>query len=70
MLLFAGSRDVFWMGDFYLEVYPAYERLMDGNVQGFLDHLPGYSGFTVAGRRRRRRSSPACSVESRRWSSG
>jgi hypothetical protein len=47
VLLFAGSRDVFWMGDFYLEVYPAYERLMDGNVQGFLDHLPGYSGFTV-----------------------
>jgi hypothetical protein len=47
VLLFAGSRDVFWMGDFYLEVYPAYERLMGGDVDGFLAMLPGYSGFTV-----------------------
>src|SRR5215216_3435079 len=47
VLLFAGSRDVFWMGDFYLEVYPGYERLMDGDVRGFLDQLPGYSGFAV-----------------------
>jgi hypothetical protein len=47
VLLFAGSRDVFWTGDFYLEVYPAYERLMAGDVGGFFDHLPGYSGFTV-----------------------
>jgi hypothetical protein len=47
VLLFAGSRDVFWTGDFYLEVYPAYERLMDGDVEGFLDRLPGYSGFAV-----------------------
>jgi hypothetical protein len=46
-LLFAGSQDVFWTGDFYLEVYPAYERLMDGDVGGFVDALPGYSGFTV-----------------------
>src|SRR5687768_2862073 len=42
-----GSRDVFWTGDFYLEAYPAYERLMAGDVAGFLDLLPGYSGFTV-----------------------
>jgi hypothetical protein len=47
VLLFAGSRDVFWTGDFYLEVYPAYERLMRGDVDGFLAILPGYSGFTV-----------------------
>ena len=47
VVLFAGSRDVFWMGDFYLEVYPAYQRLMGGHVGGFFDHLPGYSGFTV-----------------------
>jgi hypothetical protein len=47
VLLFAGSRDVFWTGDFYLEVYPAYERLMGGDVEGFLDRLPGYSGFAV-----------------------
>jgi hypothetical protein len=47
MLLFAGSRDVFWTGDFYLEVYPAYERMMNGDVGGFLDLLPGYSGFVA-----------------------
>jgi hypothetical protein len=45
--LFAGSRDVFWTGDFYLEVYPAYERLMGGDAGGFFAHLPGYSGFAV-----------------------
>jgi hypothetical protein len=47
LLLFAGSRDVYWTGDFYPEAFPSYERLMDGDVAGFLDHLPGYSGFTV-----------------------
>jgi hypothetical protein len=47
VLLLAGSQDVFWTGDFYLEVYPAYERLIAGDVGGFLDRLPGYSGFTV-----------------------
>jgi Glycosyltransferase family 87 len=47
VLLFAGSQDVFWTGDFYLEVYPAYERLMGGDVGGFFEVLPGYSGFTV-----------------------
>jgi hypothetical protein len=50
VLLFAGSRDVFWMGDFYLEVYPAYSALMAGDVSAFFDLLPGYSGFaTVVG---------------------
>src|SRR5829696_2469094 len=44
----AGSRDVFWMGDFHLEAYPAYEALMGGDAAGFLEKLPGYSGFTVA----------------------
>ena len=47
VLLFAGSRDVFWMGDFYLEVYPAYHALMLGDAGWFFDHLPGYSGFVV-----------------------
>jgi hypothetical protein len=47
VVLVAGSRDVFWTGDFYLEAYPAYERLMAGDVGGFLDRLPGYSGFVV-----------------------
>ena len=35
---------------------------------GFLDLLPGYSGFTVLGRRARRRCSPARSAAARRWS--
>ena len=48
LTLLAGSRDVFWKGDFYLEAYPAYEALMAGDVGLFLDRLPGYSGFTVA----------------------
>jgi hypothetical protein len=47
LLLFVGSRDVFWMGDFYDEVYPGYEALMNGDSGRFLDLLPGYSGFTV-----------------------
>ena len=47
VVLLGGSQDVFWTGDFYLEVYPAYERLMAGDAGGFLDLLPGYSGFTV-----------------------
>ena len=47
LVLFLGSRDVFWTGDFYLEAYPAYQALMGGDVGGFFDRLPGYSGFTV-----------------------
>ncbi len=47
VLLFAGSRDVFWMGDFYLEVYPAYQAMMAGHTSAFFDLLPGYSGFVV-----------------------
>ena len=43
----AGSTDVFWMGDFYLEAYPAYQAAMAGDWSAFLDRLPGYSGFTV-----------------------
>ena len=43
----AGSTDVFWMGDFYLEAYPAYQAVMAGDWSAFLDKLPGYSGFTV-----------------------
>jgi hypothetical protein len=46
-VLLSGSRDVFWTGDFYLEVYPAYEALMAGDAGGFLAMLPGYSGFVV-----------------------
>ena len=46
-VLFAGSRDVYWTGDFYLEVYPSYEALMAGNVDRFFDRLPTYSGFVA-----------------------
>jgi hypothetical protein len=45
--LLVGSRDVFWSGDFYLEVYPAYDALMGGDLGLFLQRLPGYSGFVV-----------------------
>src|SRR4051794_1095058 len=44
----AGSRDVFWTGDFYLEAFPAYKALMAGDTAGFMARLPGYSGFTVS----------------------
>jgi hypothetical protein len=50
VVLLAGSRDVFWTGDFYFEVYPAYIVLMHGQVGHFFDLLPGYSGFvTIVG---------------------
>jgi hypothetical protein len=48
VVLFAGSRDVFWSGDFYLEAFPAYKFLMAGDFHGYLQHLPGYSGFVIA----------------------
>ena len=48
LILFAGSRDVFWMGDFYLEVYPAYDALMAGHTGDFFAHLPAYSTFAAA----------------------
>jgi hypothetical protein len=44
---FAGSREVYWSGDFYLEVFPAYHSLMAGHADAFFAHLPGYSGFTL-----------------------
>ena len=47
VVLFTGSRDVFWTGDFYLETYPAYEALMAGDPGLFFERLPGYSGFVV-----------------------
>jgi hypothetical protein len=47
LVLFLGSRDVFWTGDFYLEVYPGYDALMGGDLGPFLERLPGYSGFVV-----------------------
>jgi hypothetical protein len=47
LVALAGSRDVFWTGDFYLEAYPAYQALMAGHTGAFFSHLPGYSGFAV-----------------------
>jgi hypothetical protein len=47
-VLLAGSQDVFWNGDFALEAYPAYKLLMAGDVHGYLQQLPGYSGFALA----------------------
>jgi len=48
LLLVAGSRDVFWSGDFFGEVFhPAYLPLIRGNWHAFLHHLPGYASFTV-----------------------
>jgi Glycosyltransferase family 87 len=44
----AGSQDVYWNGDFYLEAFPAYKLLMAGDVHGYLQHLPGYTGFALA----------------------
>jgi len=43
-----GSQDVFWSGDFYVEAFPAYKLLMAGDVHGYLQHLPGYTGFALA----------------------
>jgi hypothetical protein len=48
VVLLAGSHDVYWNGDFYLEAFPAYKLLMAGDVHGYLQHLPGYSGFALA----------------------
>jgi hypothetical protein len=45
-LLIAGSQDVGW-SDFDAEAWPAYRLLMAGDVHGFLQHLPGYSGFVL-----------------------
>jgi hypothetical protein len=45
-LLIAGSQDVGW-SDFDAEAWPAYRLLMGGDAHGFLEHLPGYSGFTL-----------------------
>jgi hypothetical protein len=46
-VLLAGSRNVFWSGDFAIEAFPAYKLLMAGDVHGYLRHLPGYSGFAL-----------------------
>ena len=48
VLMATGSRDVFWTGDFFGEVFhPAYLPLMRGDWNAFSHHLPGYASFTV-----------------------
>jgi hypothetical protein len=47
LVLFAGTRDVFWNGDFMVEAWPAYKLLIAGDVHGYLTHLPGYTGFVL-----------------------
>ncbi len=47
LVLYAGSRDVFWTGDFYAEAWPAYVKLQREGWDAFRAHLPGYSGFVI-----------------------
>jgi glycosyl transferase family 87 len=50
LILFAGSRDVWWKNDFFHEVLPSYTALMAGDPGAFFAHMPAYSGFvTVVG---------------------
>jgi hypothetical protein len=45
-LLIAGSGDVAW-SDFDAEAWPAYKLLLAGDFHGYLQHMPGYSGFVT-----------------------
>ncbi len=47
-VLYAGSQDIFWTGDFYDEAWPAYVKLQREGWEAFRAHLPGYSGFVTA----------------------
>lgn len=50
VVLLSGSRDVFWTGDFFNEVYSPYLAVILGREDLFFDLLPAYSGFaTVVG---------------------
>lgn len=45
-VLWRGSQDVFWH-DFGLEAWPAFERLVAGDLRGFLTESPVYAGSMV-----------------------
>jgi hypothetical protein len=45
-VLIAGSQAVAW-SDFDAEAWAAYKLLIAGDVHGYLQHLPGYSGFAL-----------------------
>ena len=47
LLLFLGSRDPFWNGDFINEAWPAYVALNHDGLGGLLAATPGYSGFIM-----------------------
>ncbi len=47
IVVYAGSRDVFWTGDFHAEAWPAYVKLQREGWDAFRAHLPGYSGFVI-----------------------
>ena len=44
---FAGSRNVYWQGDFWVELYQPMFAAMHGDWGRFYALLPGYSGFAV-----------------------
>jgi hypothetical protein len=46
-LLFLGTRDPFWSGDYMDEAWPAYLGLTRGGLDGMLLHVPTYAGFVV-----------------------
>ncbi len=47
VLLIAGSRDIFWNGDFIDEAGPAYVGLQRAGWATVMGRLPGYSGFII-----------------------
>lgn len=44
LLLFAGSRSVFW-GDYFVEAWPAYFHLRNDGLDAFFRLIPAYSAF-------------------------
>ena len=47
LLLFLGSQDPYWNGDFIDEAWPAYVALDHDGLSGLLAATPGYSGFIL-----------------------
>jgi len=48
LVLLAATADVFWIGDFWTESWPAYAALQAGDLEAFRAKLPGYGTFAVA----------------------
>jgi len=47
LVLFSGSRDPYWSGDFLDEAWPAYVALEADGLHGLLARTPAYSGFVT-----------------------